>query len=824
MWQRRWTTQVRVAGALALLGTAAVAQDFFWDIATIEDGYQVGQFTSLAILSSGEPAISYYDYMDGDLEYAWYDGSEWHTETVDSQGDVGAYSKLAILPTGQPAIVYFDNTNDRLRYAWYDGSTWRLETVAAVGSVQPWCSLAILPSGQPAVSYGSGNIYADRLTYAERDPDGIWWTTEVDDSGDVGGYTSLVIFPTDHPEPNLQCRPAISYYDWGNGDLKFAWVYGTEWHTAVIAETENVGQYTSLAIFPADHANPAWRGQPAISYFDDTNDDLKYAWHEDDYDFETGWQTTIVDGQGEVNAGSHTSLAILPSGRSLLLDFDGERSDLAAMPVISYHASTPAYDLKFAWFDGEAWRSVVVDDVASAGYYTSMVILPSGDPAISYFYHNWNDTRVKYARFQAFGWRVSTADQSRIAGVYTSMAILPATGQPAISYLADWPDYDLVYAEHQADDTWQTHIVDDDRGAWTSLAILPGSGEPAISYSGGGLWYAERDPDDHDVWQTAQVDTTGADTSLAIFPADHPAFPGQPAISYLGNADLRFAVRDANEPSLWDVTVVDSAWDLGYYTSLAIFPLDHPDPDLQGQPTISYFDSTNYDLKYACCKGDPRNPDDWHTITVDTVDHVGECTSLAIFPTDHQTLAGQPAISYYDHISADLRFAWCLGDPCDPDAWRSTTVDDETWVGWFTSLAILPSGQPAISYRDDWNNTLKFAWHLDGDDFSDPSTWRTAVVDDTADATYTSLAVLPSGQPAISYFDDQHWDLKFAKFVLTGDVNSDCTVDQADLGVLLAKYGTPGGATYEDGDLDGDGDVDQGDLGILLAHWGEGCP
>jgi len=800
-----------------------VAQDFVWDIATIEDGYRVGSFTTLAILSSGEPAVSYYDYMDGDLEYAWYDGSEWHTETVDSQGDVGMYSSLAILPTGQPAIVYFDNTNDRLRYAWYDGSTWHYETVAAVGSVQPWCSLAILPSGQPAVSYGSGNIYADRLTYAKRDQDGIWWTTEVDDSGDVGGYTSLAIFPTDHPDPNLQGRPAISYYDWGNGDLKFAWVYGTEWHTAVIAETESVGQYTSLAIFPPDHANPAWRGQPAISYFDDTNDDLKYAWHEADYNFGSGWRTITIDGQGEVNAGSHTSLAILPTGRSLLLDFDGKRSDLAGMPVISYHASTPAYDLKFAWFDGEAWRTLVVDDVASTGYYTSMAILPSGDPAISYFYHNWDDTRAKYARFEGFGWYISTVDQTRKLGEHTSLAILPGTGQPAISYHAGWPDYDLMYTERDPEGTWHISTVNNVGGIgyWTSLATLPDTGQPAISYSGsGGLWYVERDPDDPDVWQTSKVDTTGAYTSLAIFPTDHPNFPGQPAISYLGNADLRFAVRDPNDPNVWDLTVVDSAWDLGYYTSLAIFPLDHP--TLAGQPAISYFDSTNADLKYACCDGDPRNPDDWHPITIDNDDHVGECTSLAIFPMDHPTLPGQPAISYYDHISADLKFAWCLGDPCDPNAWRSTTVDDETWVGWFTSLAILPSGQPGISYRDDWNNTLKFAWHLDGDDFSDPSTWRRVVVDDTADATYTSLAVLPSGQPAISYFDDQHWDLKFATLLLTGDVNSDCTVDQADLGILLGDWGCTGGDC--EGDLDGDGDTDQVDLGILLANWGEGCP
>jgi hypothetical protein len=46
-----------------------------------------------------------------------------------------------------------------------------------------------------------------------------------------------------------------------------------------------------------------------------------------------------------------------------------------------------------------------------------------------------------------------------------------------------------------------------------------------------------------------------------------------------------------------------------------------------------------------------------------------------------------------------------------------------------------------------------------------------------------------------------------------GDLNGDGTVNGADLGLLLAAWGTP------DGDLDGDGDTDGADLGILLSNW-----
>jgi hypothetical protein len=56
-----------------------------------------------------------------------------------------------------------------------------------------------------------------------------------------------------------------------------------------------------------------------------------------------------------------------------------------------------------------------------------------------------------------------------------------------------------------------------------------------------------------------------------------------------------------------------------------------------------------------------------------------------------------------------------------------------------------------------------------------------------------------------------------------GDLDGDLDIDLADLAALLANFGTPSGATYEDGDLDGDGDVDLADLAGLLAVFGTDC-
>jgi RHS repeat-associated protein len=59
--------------------------------------------------------------------------------------------------------------------------------------------------------------------------------------------------------------------------------------------------------------------------------------------------------------------------------------------------------------------------------------------------------------------------------------------------------------------------------------------------------------------------------------------------------------------------------------------------------------------------------------------------------------------------------------------------------------------------------------------------------------------------------------------LLPGDITGDACVDQADMGIVLAAYGTCEGDPFYDpaADLTGDDCVNQADLGIVLAHYGE---
>ena len=92
-------------------------------------------------------------------------------------------------------------------------------------------------------------------------PNLSWILSTVDSAGSVGQYNSLAFGPDG--------QPAISYYNGSTGDLKYARFNATTWDLTTPDSTGNVGQYTSLVFGPD--------GQPAISYYDVTNGDLKFA-------------------------------------------------------------------------------------------------------------------------------------------------------------------------------------------------------------------------------------------------------------------------------------------------------------------------------------------------------------------------------------------------------------------------------------------------------------------------------------------------------------------------------------------------------------------
>ena len=306
--------------ALAVPDAAPAAESgATWVSETVDggNGDYVGKYTSLALDGEGAPHMSYYDESNLALKYAHWDNSTstWVSETVDGgSGQIaGLYTSLALEPTAPytPHISYYDHTNSALKHAYLGASGWVRETADSVsGVLHTSLALASTPPYTPHISYYD---QSDRdLKYAYWDNSASTWVREtVDSEGDVGYYASLALAST------APYTPHISYWDYSNRDLKYAYLGASGWVSETVDSEGNVGDYTSLAL---ESTAPY---TPHISYYDnaDDNKNLKYAYLGD-----SGWVSGTVDGEG--NVGEHSSLALDADDVPHVSYFDNDNGDL----------------------------------------------------------------------------------------------------------------------------------------------------------------------------------------------------------------------------------------------------------------------------------------------------------------------------------------------------------------------------------------------------------------------------------------------------------------------------------------------------------------
>jgi len=299
-------------------------------------------------------------------------------------------------------------------------------------------------------------------------------------------------------------------------------------------------------------------GYSHISYFDDTNDDLKYATDESG-----SWVVTSVDTSG--NVGSYTSIAV------------DSNDDVH----ISYYDTTN-FDLKYATDKSGSWVVTSVDTSGSVGTYTSIAVDSNDDVHISYFDQTNGD--LKYATDKSGSWVLSSVDTTGAVGQYTSIAV-DSNDDVHISYYDD-TNFDLKYATNKSG-SWALTTIDTPGyiGKYTSIAV-DSNDDVHISYydqSNGDLKYAT---DKSGSWVTTSLDTSGYVgyyTSIAVDSNDDVH------ISYYDatNFDLKYAT---NKSGSWVLSSVDTTGAVGQYTSLAV--------DSNDDVHISYFDDTNNNLKY----------------------------------------------------------------------------------------------------------------------------------------------------------------------------------------------------------------------------------
>lgn len=146
-----------------------------------EDVLAPGTWSSIALNDQGEPGISFYDSVNGDLMFATRAGGIWTTEPVDQTGDVGLYTSL-VLRDGVGHITYYDKSSGDLKYAVSVQQGWTIQRVDTDGDVGAWTSLALDTQGNPHIAYqdvSNGDLEyavgAATVPTEERTAGGIKW-------------------------------------------------------------------------------------------------------------------------------------------------------------------------------------------------------------------------------------------------------------------------------------------------------------------------------------------------------------------------------------------------------------------------------------------------------------------------------------------------------------------------------------------------------------------------------------------------------------------------------------------------------------------------
>ena len=348
---------------------------------------------------------------------------------------------------------------------------------------------------------------------------------------------------------------------------------------------------------------------------------------------------------------------------------------------------------------------------------------------------------------------------------------------------------------------WTCSVVDNDTdntGQYVSHAYTA-DGRPAVSYydaTATALMYAEYvgsngtgcGSSGSSEWNCTVVDNdtndTGTNSSLAFDAAGTAYIAYEDDLSVVSNVMVAQYVGSggsgcgASGSSAWTCITVDS-------------DKDNPHIAINSSGTI-YISYTNKDgapqtdallvAEYVGSGGSNCDVATWDCSWVDVpVGNSGRDSSVAFF------WDGTPLISFSKLASGNslevAQYVGSDGSGCEGVTdWTCTQIQSEggtTQFGPYTSLAIDPSGAPAISSHDNTNGSLMFAEYVvsggSGCGSSGSSAWNCTIVDNTSADTgeYTNLVYSPDGVPFITYYDATGTALMVAQYV--GSSGSDCT-------------------------------------------------
>ncbi|KKU26732.1 MAG: Carbohydrate binding family 6 [Candidatus Magasanikbacteria bacterium GW2011_GWA2_46_17] len=347
--------------------------------------------------------------------------------TVDTRDMWTVNTSLVLDSSNYPHILYYGTGGDASIADW-DGTQWTITDFDSTGTRGRDNDLVIDGAGVKHAVYREDITSDSNLLYAKYVGSGgscsgsaAWDCTTVDTTGDLATYGTSIDFDSSNV-------PHISYYDQTNGDLKHAWFVGSggscsgsaAWNCETVESANNVGRYSSIAINRAT-------GVTHIIYYDNTNGDLRYV----KYSGGSWGAPVILDGQaGCIATGCGSRNAGYESyGSNLVLNSSGN-------PRVAYNDYS-SDDLYYAYSNdgGTTWTTNLIEGGAGAtgtgcatsgnyGTYPSLAVDSSGNPNISY--RNYSSNDLRYASNNGSSWTCQTLDSTNDVGSDTSIKMTSA--------------------------------------------------------------------------------------------------------------------------------------------------------------------------------------------------------------------------------------------------------------------------------------------------------------------------------------------------------------------------------------------------------------
>lgn len=475
-----------------------------------------------------------------------------------------------------------------------------------------------------------------------------WIVTTVDGERKTGSSSSLAL--------DSQSHAHISYVDYGNGHLRYAFQDANGWYTQTVDTTNVASEGTSLALNAA--------GFPHVSY--QSGYDLKYAYQND-----VGWYFQTVDTVGE------------PANQNRIRSSLG--LDETGRPHISYYDPVND-DLKYAVYNGAGWDIEIVEADGNAGFYNSLALDSQNRPHVS-FYSLTDTQRIKYSIRTESGWQIQTVD-SVGAGPHNAIA-LDGDGRPHIAYYTYLRDTNLYYA-YLSDNGWEVEVADGvgNVGSFPSI-VVDEAGRPHVSYYSVGdnaVRYAFRDTNGE--WHTDSVASGSASdqTALAL---DEQSVPHISFLNYLSE-DLMYAyysLGDGTAPAAINDLTATPGNNSGQVNLVWTAPGDDGDEGVAANYIIRYATSaieTELGWELATeVDGGPvpqaagtqqsmtvsgLTPGETHYFAIRTEDEVGNLSGLSNSPS-----AAAPGTSV-----ESVEFTQAIQEWQPLDEFKSDIADDKT--------------------------------------------------------------------------------------------------------------------------------------------------